>query len=112
MATVLPKMVSGMIRPLQHRVEQFLARYFTIPGNRTISHPYTHLKNRLSNIDSNYFDRVHVVIPQVERCQPKYETDRAGRGRPSHHYNRPLAYLSPPPSCQTLPDPQLKQKYK
>nr|MBP8218404.1 hypothetical protein [Aeromonas sp.] len=41
---------------------------------------------RLSNIDSNYFDRVHVVIPQVERCQPKYETDRAGRGRPSHHY--------------------------
>ncbi|MFM5425258.1 topoisomerase DNA-binding C4 zinc finger domain-containing protein, partial [Aeromonas veronii] len=45
--------------------------------------------NRLSNIDSNYFDRVHVVIPQVERCQPKYETDRAGRGRPSHHYNSP-----------------------
>ena len=47
---------------------------------------HTHLKNRLSNIDSNYFDRVHVVLPQVERCQPKYETDRAGRGRPSHHY--------------------------
>ncbi|WP_310012114.1 transposase, partial [Aeromonas salmonicida] len=35
-------------------------------------------------------DRVHVVLPQVERCQPKYETDHAGRGRPSHHYNRKL----------------------
>ncbi|MFM4941562.1 hypothetical protein, partial [Aeromonas enteropelogenes] len=28
-------------------------------------------------------------LPQVERCQPKYETDRAGRGRPSHHYITP-----------------------
>ncbi len=58
--------------------------------NRTISHPYTHLKNRLSNIDSNYVDRVHVVLPQVERCQPKYETDSAGWGRPSHHYRYTL----------------------
>ncbi len=77
MATVLPKMVSGMIRPLQHRVEQFLARYFTIPGNRIVGHPDTYLKNRFGNIDTNYFERVHVVLSQVERRQPKYKTDRA-----------------------------------
>ena len=76
-ATVPPKTVSGMIRPLQHRVEQFLARYFTILGNRTVCHPDTYLKNRFSNIDTNYFERVHVVLSQVERSQPKHKTDRA-----------------------------------
>ncbi|MFM5219651.1 hypothetical protein ACEUAM_22795, partial [Aeromonas hydrophila] len=47
---------------------------------------FVYLKSRLGNIDSNYFDRVHVVLPQVERSQPKYETDRAEWGCPSHHY--------------------------
>jgi len=47
---------------LAHRVEQFLARYFTILGNRTVDHPDAHLKNGLGNIDTNYFDHVHVVL--------------------------------------------------
>ena len=58
--------------------------------------PYTHLKNRLGNIDTNYFDRAHVVLSQVERSQPKYETDRAEWGCPSHHYIAVLKHLVSP----------------
>ncbi|EMR7683810.1 hypothetical protein [Yersinia sp. 22-579] len=47
---------------LAKRIQQFLARYFFVLGNRAINHPDTDLKKRFGNINTYNSDRVHVML--------------------------------------------------